>query len=240
MTGDHAEYVAARRRAPVSWWTVGVFAVLLTAADGFWATSLRGAVGFIEATQQPFPDWVRYVAVMLPIFAGVVVGSLILADRLTGDRRGALRVAAAGLLVTALATAVAVAQISLTAAYDYRSQSNQLVVMHDLHDHGDAAARLDPGTVASNAAPACGGTCSAKQQTLAVHVRAIGVAAVLLLVTNVVLVLWALALRGGRVWTGAPRRNPTRRTRPSGARPSPAGGADASTPITARAVARPR
>ena len=82
-----------RARPSVSWWTVGLFAVVLTAADGFWATSLRGAVGYIEATQQPFPDWLRYLAVMLPIFAAAVFGAALArtAPRRRPARRGADR-----------------------------------------------------------------------------------------------------------------------------------------------------
>ena len=51
------------RRLGVSWWTVGLFALLLAAADGFWATSVRGAVGFIQNIDQPFHDWLLYMAV---------------------------------------------------------------------------------------------------------------------------------------------------------------------------------
>ena len=183
----------------MSWWTVGLFAVVLTAADGFWATSLRGAVGYIEATQQPFPDWIRYVAVMLPFYAAAVFAALWLTQRLAGHRRGAVRIAVAALLCVVLTTAVAVAQIGLTSSYDYRTQSNQLVLMDELHDHGSAAYRVDPGTVPPATAD-CGGVCSAKQQTLDVHLRAIAIISIVLLVTNAVLVLWALALRGGQVW----------------------------------------
>ena len=87
---SNTEHITARARLPVSWWTVGLFALLLTAADGFWATSLRGAVGYIEATQQPFPDWLRYLVVMLPIYGAAVFGALWIAQRLTGGRRGAV------------------------------------------------------------------------------------------------------------------------------------------------------
>jgi hypothetical protein len=73
------------RRIGVSWWTVGVFALVLAAADGFWATSVRGAVGYIENVQQPFHDWLLYLAVMGPLFAAVVAAALWLANRLVGS-----------------------------------------------------------------------------------------------------------------------------------------------------------
>ena len=150
----------------MSWWTVGLFAVVLTAADGFWATSLRGAVGYIEATQEPFPDWLRYLAVMLPIY------------RRRGVRRPVARAApgrwpagrgadvAAALLTVALTTAIAVGQIALTATYDYHTQANQLVLMHNLHGQSGVTYRVDPGTVTPPATSGCTGVCSSKQQTL--------------------------------------------------------------------------
>ena len=143
---------------------------------------------------------------MLPIFAGAVVGALCLAHHWCRRRRGAVRLGVAALLVAVLATAIGIGQIALTATYDYRTQSNQLALMHRLHDHGTTAYRVDPGTDLPAASSGCSGLCSSKQQTLAIHLRAIAIATILLLVTNTMLVLWALALRGGRVW--ARRRGP--------------------------------
>ncbi|MEA2622645.1 MAG: hypothetical protein QOH61_1555 [Chloroflexota bacterium] len=188
-----------RRRLDVSWLTVGLCALVLAAADGFWATSLRGAVGYIEATQQPFPDWIRYIAVMLPIDGAAVFGAFWLAHRLIA-RRTFLRVAAAAVLVVVLTTALGGAQVVLTSVYDYRMQANQLVLMHRVHEHGNVAPRVDQGAAVPTVVSACDGTCSAKQATVAVHLRALGLVSVLFLVTNSVLVLWALAMRGGRIW----------------------------------------
>ena len=197
---SNSEHVTARARLPVSWWTVGLFALLLTAADGFWATSLRGAVGYIEATQQPFSDWLRYLAVMLPIYGAAVFGALWLVQRLAGGRRGVVRIVAAALLAVALTTAIAVGQIALTATYDYRTQANQLALMQHLHGQSGVTYRVDPGTATPAATSGCSGLCSSKQQTLAVHIRAITLISAVLFVTNSLLVLWALALRGGRLW----------------------------------------
>ena len=72
--------------------------------------------------------------------------------------------------------------------------------MHHLHGQAGVAYRVDPGTATPAATSGCTGLCSSKQQTLAVHVRAITLISVVLLVTNAMLVLWALALRGGRLW----------------------------------------
>jgi hypothetical protein len=209
-TSNNTEPATARARLPVSWWTVGLFTLVLTAADGFWATSLRGAVGYIEATQQPFPDWLRYLAVMLPIYGAAVFGALWIAQRLAGGRRRAVRIVAAALLTVALTTAIAVGQIALTATYDYHSQANQLALMHHLNAQSGVTYRVDPGIVTPAATSGCSGLCSSQQQTLAVHVRAITLISAVLLVTNAMLVLWALALRGGRLWVSR------RAARPSG------------------------
>ena len=82
----------------MSWWTVGPFALVVTAADGFWATSLRGATATSRSTQQPFPDWLRYLAVMLPIYGAAVFGALWLAQPAGRRGAGAVRIVAAALL----------------------------------------------------------------------------------------------------------------------------------------------
>ena len=121
------------RRIGVSWWTVGIFAAILAAADGFWATSVRGAVGYIENVQEPFHDWLLYLAVMGPLFAAIVAGALWLAQRLVGGRHGLVRIAAASVLVVAATTLLAVGQIALTAVYDYHSQQAQVALIHHIH-----------------------------------------------------------------------------------------------------------
>ena len=50
----------------------------------------------------------------------------------------------------------------------------------------------------------CVGLCSAQHATLLAHVRAVGYASLVLLISNLVLVLWVLALRGGRLWGWRP------------------------------------
>jgi hypothetical protein len=192
--------IPARSRLPVSWWTVGVFAVVLAAADGFWSTSLRGAIGYINATQEPFRDWLLYLAVMLPIFGTTVLGALWLAQRFFGGRRTGARLAAAAALVVVLTTGVGVAQIALTSVYDYRAQANQVVQIHHLHADAGARLRFDPGAALPADVSTCTGTCAGKRDTLAIHVRAVKIAVIVLLLTNALLVLWALALRGGQVW----------------------------------------
>ena len=111
-----------------------------------------------------------------------------------------------------LTSVVALAQMGLTSVYDYRSQVQQLTLMHHIHNGAGTTIRLDPGVSVPAEAPACTGLCSQKQGTLDAHVRGLRLGLLLLLVTNGVLVLWALALRGGRIWI---RRGPATTVRPS-------------------------
>ena len=198
MTSDHPLESSAAP-SPVSRWTVAAFALVVTAADGFWATSLRGATGYIQNTQEPFRDWVLYLAVMLPIFAGTVLGALWLARRLV--RHGAVRLLVGAALVVVMTSVIALAQMGLTAVYDYRSQVQQQTLMHHIHDGAGTTIRVDPGVSVPAEAPTCTGLCAQKQGTLDAHVRGLRLGLLLLLATNGVLVLWALALRGGRIWT---------------------------------------
>ena len=161
----------ARHRLPVSRWTVALFALVVTAADGFWATSLRGAIGYIEATQQPFRDWLLYLAVMLPIFGGNGVRRALARAPARRQRRGALRRWSPPCAVV-LTTVIAIAQIGLTAIYDYRTQAHQQMLMHRSTTTPARSTASIPARPHRPATSTCTGLCSHKQQTLAAHVRA--------------------------------------------------------------------
>ena len=219
---DRVAASPARRAVP--WLTVAVLAVLLDYADGFWLTSLRGAVGAIERTQSPFASWLRDSTLMLPVFGVAVLWALARAHRRYGPSpRGLRTVVATALLVVAAGTAVGVAETAVSSAYDYHLQSAQLAVLHSTHSPAGAAGTTDPtqavaadhtqhGVANGAQGPgACTGTCQAQRSTLAVHVRAVTYASGVLLATNLLLVAWVLALRGAQ-WT--PRRR--------GSEPAPA------------------
>lgn len=178
-----------RDRRP-SWPTVAVLAVLLAFVDGFWIVSLQGAVGAIERTQSPFTRWLRDSTVMAVVMVGAVLLALGLARRWSARRNRSRRVAGvvAALAVVVLATAASVAQAGATSAYDYRLQSRAIGQMHNAHDH---------------VAGLCGAVCLARQATVDAHLRGIGYLTLVLLVTNLVVVAWGLALRGGRLWAPA-------------------------------------
>ena len=197
MTTENA---SDRWRPSMAWWAIGFLAVMLTAVDGFGATSLRRAIGYIGSTQQPFRDWLLYLVVMLPIFAATVLGAVCLTQRVFGGRGMAIRRVAAAFLVTVLTTIVALGQITLASVYDYGDQVDEVAQIHHLHATGAAAVRFDPGENPPANRSACTGICAGKHDTLVIHERAIRIAATFLLPTNALVVLFALALCGGQLW----------------------------------------
>jgi hypothetical protein len=177
-----------RSAAPVPWLTVAAFAVLMDAADGFWLTSIQGAVGAIERAQSPFATWVRTSVLLLPLFLFAVLAALALARRSFGPLlRTTRKVVAAALIVVAAGTVLGTAGLAVSAAYDYHLQSRQLDQVHETH----------PGALHEHGG--CTGLCAAKRATLLVDSRAVSFGSVGVLATNFVLVGWVIALRGGRL-----------------------------------------
>jgi hypothetical protein len=178
-------------RPGLPWSTVLPLAVVLSYADGFWMTSFRAATGAIERTQEPFTTWVRESTLALPVFVFAVLGSLALALRLFGRPGRPPRARAAALMVVAGATLAGIGELVVSSAYDYHLQSAGMALMDSMR-HGTVASVL------------------AEQQhaSLALQVRSVGYASVALLVTNLVLVGWVVAARGGRLNLSAPRARP--------------------------------
>ena len=191
----------AHRQTPrlsVSWATVVVCAVVIAAVDGYWSTSLRGAVGAIEVSQSPFRSWMRDSTLMLPLFVLAVLAGLALTRRWVGrSHRELVQLSVAALLIIVLTSAVSIGGVATTSAYDYNIQASQLGQIHKSHI---TTTFVDPGAVIPSTTGTCTGLCSARHATLTAHVRAVGYASVVILITNLVLVAWVLALRGGRLW----------------------------------------
>jgi hypothetical protein len=189
----------AAERVRVNWVTVVVCASVIAYIDGFWLTSLRGAVGAIEATQSPFSHWLRDSTLMVPPLVLAVLAALLLTRRWIGqNRREAVQLAVAALLIVGIGSAVSIAEVTARAAHDYSIQARQLEVNHTGHT---SVVTTQPATANSTSSGTCTGLCAAKHATLMAQVRAVGYASVVLLVTNLVLVAWALAARGGRLWS---------------------------------------
>ena len=174
---------ATTGRSAVPWSQVVTLAVVIAFADGFWVTSLRGAAGAIERTQSPFLDWLRESTLVLPVFVVAVLAAFTVALHRFGPRAHRPRaVLGTALLVVAAGTLAGVLGLVASSAYDYYLQSQQLVVMDSM--------RSMCGTTAD---------CSQMQRaTLLLQVRTVGYGSVILLLTNLVVVGWVVAVRGGR------------------------------------------
>ena len=194
------------RRLPVSWPTVALLVIFITCADGFWVTSVQGAVGAIERNQTPLANWLRDSTLMLVPFALAVLAALALTRRWAGPgRRELAQLATAVLLAVVITSFVGIAEVAITSVRDYRLQVSELGVTHSTHGPTVVAAAASTGAGESGS---CVALCAARHETYVVHVRATLYASVVVLVTNLVLVVWVLAIRGGRLW--APRRRAQR------------------------------
>jgi hypothetical protein len=189
------------RLVRLSWLTVAVFAVAFAYVDGFWVTSLQGAIGSLERSRPPFQRWLRDSTLMLPVYVGAVVVALLLARRWVGQRRRAVaRLGTATVLIVAICTAVGAAEVANSSAYDYHLQTEHLDEVDALNHAHAREGRVVPSAYADADSDACTGLCAAKRSTRELHVRAVTRASVVLLLTNSLLAIWLLALRGGQLW----------------------------------------
>ncbi len=173
----------------VPWWTVLPMAAAMAYGDGFWMMTVRGAVGAIERTQAPFASWWRESTVVLPLYVLAVLGALTLAlRRRRPGQPGRSKVLATSSVVVAAGTLVGTALIAASTAYDYHLESAQMSMMNSMHG-------------------LCIGSCltQAQHATLVAQVTAVLYGGGLVLVTNLVLVGWLVALAGGRLEPGRQR-----------------------------------
>jgi hypothetical protein len=192
-------FAALRGKVPLPWVTVVVLAVLMAAADGFVVTSIQGAVGAIERSQGPFVSWARGTALMIPIFVLAIMWAFTRAHRKHDLRSKALskprKVLTTALLIVAAGSVVGIGQTTASAAADYRLQSDLLQKTAGLHNH---AIETATGPIA-NPAYADNSWTPDQRQTMALDVKAVGYGGGLIVIANLVLVGWVVALRGGRL-----------------------------------------
>lgn len=176
---------------PVPWVAVAVLAVGMSFADGFWIVSLREAAGAAIRTGRPFASWLVDSTVVLPLFVLAVLAALAVAHRRYGPSLArARKVVATSLLIAVAGSAAALVVAVSSAGYDYYLQARDADTVAATHEHVGAVSPSDP---------TCTGSCAVDQATLEVHGRGLAYLAPVLLVTNVVLVGWVVALRGGRL-----------------------------------------
>lgn len=180
----------ARSGARVPWGSVLGFAVPLALADGLVVVVLRVATGSILRTGEPFASWVRESVLLSPLYVVCVLLALAWSQRLLdGSTRG--RAATWSLVrIAGSATTAGLVWLTVSVAYDYRLEIDEM--------------RSMPSMIAS-----CSGVCLDRMEaaTGVLQLRTLAFGAVLLLVTNVLVVLWCWAGRGGRV---VPEEGPAR------------------------------
>ena len=174
---------------PVPWGTVVPLALVLALADTFWVIALRGAVGAVERTQQPFASWALDSLLALPLTTLAVLLAVVSARGLlrTGLR---WRFLTTWSLIAALATAAGVTHLVVSASYDFVLESRN-------------------NTMMSTSSGMCTTPdCLVRMQhaTLGLQLRALAYGAVLLLVTNLVLTLVIATVRGRIDLAGRPSR----------------------------------
>jgi hypothetical protein len=211
LTGRPAD--ARRSRRPIPWLTVGLLAAAMAYADGFLVQTLRGSVGSIQRNQTPFESWARESTLALPVFVLAVLGVLAIAHRRFGpELRRPKPVLATALLIAVAGTVLGVAAASASAAYDYHLQSTQLKVAGAAHSTGltgedhHAGGGVSPDAGADTS---CTGICLMQRQTLAMHVKGLKYIGGGMLASNLVLVGWVVALRGGQLDAGENKRRRT-------------------------------
>lgn len=174
----------------VAWRTVVVLAAAMSFADLFWVISLREAVGAVERTSDPFAQWVRESALLVPCYVlGVLGARHLVLPRSGATSVRAIPVVATALVVAALGTVVGVLALGVSSAYDYRLQ---MALLTHVSSHGSC---LDDCLAAPRTA------------TADLQLTSMGYGSAILLVTNLLLVAWLVALAGGRLRLSRRRRS---------------------------------
>ena len=192
--------VTARPKASAPWSIVIPLAALMCFADGFWIISLREAAGAPIRTGRPFASWLADCTAVLPLFVLAVATALAIAyGRYGAVLRQTRTVVKTALIVALAGTLTGLVVAFASAGYDYYLQANEAEFVATTHVHTGAVSPTDP---------TCTGSCAVEQATLEVHARGLAYSVPLLLTTNVLLVGWTVALRGGRLDARRTRREP--------------------------------
>ncbi len=192
------------RNLQLSWTTVVLIAALAALADIFVMITLGGAVGAIERLTPPFERWIRDSIIVLPLFVLAVVGAMYTAKKLVGDRKGWAKMATTLAIITVFVTVLGILVNAASSGYDYYLQLKLLQTSEHLRHPTYLIQNGTPVLVSGRGT--CDLTCQAQHATLASHIKALGITSIVLLISNTALVLWAVAIRGGRLWMPAKQR----------------------------------
>lgn len=201
---------------PIRWPLLAVLAVALTYSDGFWMTSLQGAIGAIGRHEPPFTRWLRDSTIMLPLVTLALVVGLSAARRLiAGRRRPSSRLAVVVALVVLIGAGVGVVEAAISAFHDYQIQAEHIVELHSFDQQPGFQAVVDAAGSSAAYQFYCGlsgvdakDTISLlRYATFVVHMKALGFFSALIVVTNLLLVLLVLALLPDRLWAGGLSRS---------------------------------
>ncbi len=114
----------------------------------------------------------------------------------------------AGLLVAVAGSVAGFAGLVVSAGLQYRLQSQQVELIHGIRATAATGADADHGARGAND---CSAVCQTqKGEVLSLHVRGVPKAGEMLLLTNLLLVGWVIALRGGEVETARVAGDPAR------------------------------
>lgn len=192
------------RNLQVSWTTVVLTAALTALASIFVMITLGGAVGAVERLTPPFERWLRDSILIFPLFVLAVVGALYASRKLVGDKKGWTKMAGTLVMVILFTTVLAILVNAASSGYDYYLQVKLLQTSEHLRH---PTYLIQDGTpVLVSGSGTCDLTCQAQHATLSSHIKALGITSLVLLVSNIALVLWAVAIRGGRLWMPTTRR----------------------------------
>lgn len=206
-------------RLPVRWPMAVLFAIAIAYADGFWMTSIQGAVGALERIEPPFTRWLRDATLMIPLVTCAVLLALLCAHRwVHSNPRQIARLGGAVLMVALFGTAIGVAEAANSSLEDYRLQVRHMGFIHAngndiklpttaIDGFGEAPYALYcdlRGTLIGGAAGnAVLGSAITRLEyaTFSLHVRAVLIDSVLILFTNLLIAGVMMALLRDRVWS---------------------------------------
>jgi hypothetical protein len=203
-------FAAARRDLRTRWPAVALLAAALAYADEFWVSVIQSLVGAIEYNEPPFTRWLRDTTLSLPLVSIGVLAALLLAQRWQLWRRhGLAAFTVTTLLVAVLSGAIGIGAVAMSSLQSYLLQRQHLELLHSFGVNQSSVAALADFSPAGNATynlycslrgvAASDAVSLLEYATLLLHIRALAYAALLVLMTNLVIAGTMLVLLRSRL-----------------------------------------